>query len=278
MSEVWPFLVLPAAGFLVGIIASMTGVGGGIIIVPLLTILFGFVPQHAVGTSLGSIIFTALASSFSYAKQRRIYYRTGLWLAVMSVPGAYVGAHLTTVISPRNLGLIFGVFLLFIALRMMFKMKAGRSAAGAAAGAATDFAASSRVRLPEKTDAELVRSARLMVPGVGLSFFAGVASGFLGIGGGALGVPIMNLVMRLPIHFATATSMFTMIFTSVSGVAKHALAEHVYWSQALLLALGTIFGAQVGAGFSRRVSGAALSLIFGAVLLLMSLQMILKFL
>jgi uncharacterized membrane protein YfcA len=271
MSEVWPFFVLPVAGFLVGIVASMTGVGGGIIIVPLLTILFGFVPQHAVGTSLGSIIFTALASSFSYAKQRRIYYRTGLWLAAMTVPGAYVGAYLTTVISPRHLGLIFGAFLLLIGLRMMLKIGRGRSAAGDAAGKAENTAILSRAPLPQKTDAELVRSMRLMVPGVGLSFFAGVASGFLGIGGGVLGVPIMNLVMHLPIHFATATSMFTMIFTSASGVAKHALVQHVHWSQALLLALGTIFGAQAGANFSRRVSGAALSL-------LMSLQMILKFL
>jgi uncharacterized membrane protein YfcA len=161
---------------------------------------------------------------------------------------------------------------------MMFKMTARRLSADAAAAAAANFSASSRIPLPEKTDAELVRCARLMVPGVGLSFFAGVASGFLGIGGGVLGVPVMNLVMRLPIHFATATSMFTMIFTSASGVVKHALAGHVHWSQALLLALGTIFGAQLGAGFSRRVSGAALSLIFGAILLLMSLQMILKFL
>jgi len=277
MSEVWPFVVLPAAGFLIGIVASMTGVGGGIIIVPLLTILFGFLPQHAVGTSLGSIIFTALASSFSYAKQRRIYYRAGLWLAVMSVPGAYVGAYLTTVISPRHLGLIFGAFLLSVALRMMLKMKRRRKA-GAAAGSEANFAPDRGVPVPEKTDVQLVRSPRLMVPGVGLSFFAGVASGFLGIGGGVLGVPIMNLVMRLPIHFATATSMFTMIFTSASGVAKHALVHHVHWSQALLLALGTIFGAQAGANLSRRLSGAALSLIFGALLLLMSLQMILKFL
>jgi len=278
MSEVWPFLFLPAAGFLVGIVASMTGVGGGIIIVPLLTILFAFVPQHAVGTSLGSIIFTALASSLSYAKQRRIYYRTGIWLAVMSVPGAYFGAYLTTVISPRHLGLIFGVFLLFVASRMMLRMKRGGRAPAAEAEAATNFAPAGRIALPEKTDAQLARSMRLMVPGVGLSFFAGVASGFLGIGGGVLGVPIMNLVLHLPMHFATATSMFTMIFTSASGVAKHVLAHHVHWGQALLLALGTIFGAQVGANLSRRVSGAALSLIFGAVLLLMGLQMILKFL
>jgi uncharacterized membrane protein YfcA len=273
VAEIWPFVLLPVAGFLVGIIASMSGVGGGIFIVPLLTILFGFVPQHAVGTSLASIIFTALAATYSYAKQKRIFVRTGLWLAVTTVPGAYLGAYLTSIISPNLLGLIFGVFLFIMALRMIVQKRGGRS------GRSTfPSAAGHKIPIPEKTDAEVVKSPRLIVPGVALSFLAGVASGFLGIGGGVLGVPILNLVMRLPIHFATATSMFTMIFTSISGVVKHTLVQHVHWSQALLLALGTIFGAQVGAGFSRRVSGPALIRIFGAVLLLMSLQMILKFL
>ncbi len=273
MADIWPFILLPVAGFLVGIIASMSGVGGGIFIVPLLTILFGFVPQHAVGTSLASIIFTALAATYSYAKQKRIFIRIGLWLAVTTVPGAYLGAYLTSLISPQLLGLIFGAFLFFMALRMIGQKRGGRSARADALSASGH-----KVPIPDMTDAEVAKSPRLMIPGVALSFFAGMASGFLGIGGGVLGVPIMNLVMRLPIHFATATSMFTMIFTSISGVVKHTLVQHVHWSQALLLALGTIFGAQVGAGFSRRVSGPALVRIFGVVLLLMSLQMILKFL
>ena len=69
----WPYLILPLAGFFIGIVASMTGVGGGIFIVPLLTGLFGFIPQHAVGTSLMTIVFTAAAAAYSYAKQRRIF-------------------------------------------------------------------------------------------------------------------------------------------------------------------------------------------------------------
>jgi uncharacterized membrane protein YfcA len=88
----------------------------------------------------------------------------------------------------------------------------------------------------------------------------------------------MTLVLGMPIHFSTATSMFTMVFTSLSGIVKHALAHHVHLGYALLLALGTVFGAQAGAHFSKRVSARTLRRIFGAVLLLVSIQMILKFL
>ncbi len=92
-----------------------------------------------------------------------------------------------------------------------------------------------------------------------------------------LGVPIMTLGMGIPIHFATATSMFTMIWTSISGVTRHALAHHVHALQAVLLAAGTVIGAQAGAGFSRRVSARTLRRVFGLVLLAVSLQMIVRF-
>ncbi len=264
----WGYLILPVAGVFIGIVAAMTGVGGGIFIVPLLTSLFGFIPQHAVGTSLMTIIFTALAAAYSYARQKRVFFRTGLLLAVTTVPGAYTGAYLTTVVSPSLLGLIFGVFLLGISLHMVLKAGEATEAAAPPGGALAS---------PGIPDAEIVRSSRKMALGLALSFFGGLASGFLGIGGGVLGVPIMTLGMGIPIHFATATSMFTMIWTSISGVARHALAHHVHPLHAVLLALGTIIGAQMGAGYSRRVSGRALRQIFGFVLLAVSLQMIIRF-
>jgi uncharacterized membrane protein YfcA len=266
---IWPYLFLPVFGFLVGIVASLTGVGGGVFIVPLLTVFLGFIPQHAVGTSLTSIVFTALAATYSYARQRRIFIRIGLLLAVTSVPGAYLGAYLTSLISPLHLGLIFGAFIFFVALRMIFQKREGFS---------EKTLPGQIIPQPEKSDLELANSAGTLALGVALSFFAGLASGFLGIGGGVLGVPIMTLILGIPIHFATATSMFTMVFTSLSGVAKHALSHHVHLTQALLLALGTVFGAQVGANFSKRIPGRTLRRIFGAILLLASVQMILKFL
>jgi len=279
----WSSLVLPLAGFLIGIVASMTGVGGGIFIVPLLTGLFGFIPQSAVGTSLATIVFTAAAASYFYDRQGRVFFRTGCLLAVTSVPGAYLGAYLTTVISPSLLGLIFGLFLLVVSLRMIIDRRSGSRTLGAAGSIGGEtpndgqIGGQAEVRSSSVADALLVRSRRKIVLGVCLSFFGGLASGFLGIGGGVLTVPIMTLGMGVPIHYATATSMFTMIWTSLSGVAKHALAGHVRVEFAVLLALGTVFGAPVGARVSRRISGNALRRLFGLILLAVSVQMIVRF-
>lgn len=263
--------LLPVAGFFIGIIASMTGVGGGIFIVPLLTIGFGFIPQQAIGTSLGSIIFTALASTYSYARQRRIFYRAGLLMAAGSIPGAYFGAYLTTVVSSRLLGGIFSIFLLFVAGRMVLSNlnRSAEVSSGAASGAS--------LLSPPQDQEKAIISVWAGIRVLALGFVAGLGSGFLGIGGGVLAVPAMNFGLQLPIHNATATSMFMMIFTSFSGALKHTLAEHLRWSYALLLALGTIFGAQVGAGYSRRVSAKTLRRVFGVIMIVVSIQMLLKF-
>jgi uncharacterized membrane protein YfcA len=260
-------LLLTLFGFLVGIIASLTGIGGGAFIVPILTILYDFVPANAVGTSLTSIIFTAAASTINYARQKRIYYKTGLILAITTAPGAFLGARLTRIIPPNLLGLIFGFFIIFVALRMIININDFRR----------KKANPEKVQITLKSDKEVVGSGRNVLFGAGLSFFGGLASGLLGIGGGVLVVPIMVFALKMPIHNATATSMFTMIITSISGVAEHYMANHIYFEYALLLALGTIFGAQVGAYTSKKISGKNLRRIFGIVLLFVSIQMILKY-
>jgi len=249
-------------GFFIGIIASMTGVGGGIFIVPILTFFYAFVVNSATGTSLTSIIFTAIASTLNYAKQKRIYYKTGAILIITTAPGAYLGAWLATIMEERTLGLVFGVFLILVAIRMIIsalRTKAQKQAQ------------------PVRTGTELLHSGKTVIIGAGLSFFGGVASGLLGIGGGTLVVPILIVAMGMPIHYATATSMFTMIFTSISGVAKYAQADLINFPVALLLATGTIFGAQVGAYTSKKISGRNLGLIFGIMLVVAGINMILKY-
>jgi uncharacterized membrane protein YfcA len=257
-------LLLPLFGFLIGTVAALTGIGGGVFTVPLLTLAYGFITHDAAGTSLTAIIFTATAATINFARQKRIYYKTGLILAAATSPGAFLGAYITTIISPNLLGLIFGVFMILLALRMTIELNKGRNKQPATP------------QCP-RTDGEIVKSPKTMATGVFLSFFGGIAAGLLGIGGGALVVPIMTLVVGLPMHCATATSIFTMIFSSASGVTEYYLANNINFEFALLLALGTIIGAQFGAYTSKKVSGKNLRRIFAVVLIIVSVQMILKY-
>jgi uncharacterized membrane protein YfcA len=253
-------LLLPLAGFLIGAVAAMAGVGGGAFIVPLLTLAFAFPPDHAIGTSLTVIVFTAVAATLGYSRQRRIYYKTGLLLAVLTVPGAVLGAYLTVILPASLLGLIFGVFLVLVAVQMIAGGGLGKRGAGLV-----------------NSEAELFASKKRLAGGVLLAFFGGLASGLLGIGGGALIVPIMALVLLMPIHVAVATSMFTMILTSLSGVAQHYALGNVNLEFALLIAVGSVLGAQLGAYTSKKVSGKNLHRIFAVVLIIVSVQMIIKF-
>lgn len=247
----------------------MAGIGGGVFTVPLLALFYDFSPAQAVGTSLTTIIFTSLAATANYSRQKRIYYKTGLILATTTVPGALVGAYLTSVIEARFLGLIFGIFLLFVALRMIFKFSFSRlrnSERGKNIYHAAIYSESS-----------LFESRATILLGTVLSFFAGLSSGLLGIGGGSLMVPIMSLTMSIPIHITVATSMFTMIFTSTSGVMQHFSLGNVNLEYTLLIVLGTIFGAQVGAYTSKKVSNRNLRRIFGVILIIIGTRMILKY-
>jgi uncharacterized membrane protein YfcA len=261
MLDLW---LLPIFGFLIAVVASLTGIGGGIFMVPVMTLLYEFLPANAAGTSLTVIIFTAAASTLNYARQKRIYWRTGLVLAIVTAPGAYLGAWLTTLLNPRDLGLIFGFFLIGVAIYIIADLNNLRRSQNQ----------ETKARM---SDVELVKSGRTLMLGAGLSFFGGLASGLLGIGGGLLVVPIMTFAMGMAIHFATATSMFTMIFTSISGVAQHYQANHINFETALLLALGAIFGAQVGAYTSKRISSKNLRRVFGIVVIVSGINMILKY-
>jgi uncharacterized membrane protein YfcA len=262
-------VVLPLLGFLIGTVAALTGIGGGVFIVPLLTLFYSFSPANAAGTSLTTIVFTALAATLTYSRQRRISYRTGLLLAVVTAPGGILGVYLTTVLSARLLGAFFGFFMtIFVALPMAIDPHSLRL---------KRFFTSGSDKPAAKSDEMLFSSSRKMLLGAVLSFLGGIASGLLGIGGGVLIVPILTLIVGMPIHFATATSMFTMTFTSTSEAVQHYFAKQTNFEYALLLALGTVLGAQVGAHVSKKTSGKNLRRIFGLVIIIVGIQMISKY-
>jgi uncharacterized membrane protein YfcA len=259
----WWFL--PLFGFLIGILASMTGVGGGVFVVPILLFFYGDTiktTQMATATSLTAIIFTAIASTINYSRQKRIFYKTGLVLAAASAPGSYFGAWVADKTDERLLGVIFGAFLIVVAARMIITLTRKKT---------------EDTTVAAKSDSELIRYRRTLIIGLSLGFCGGFASGLLGIGGGTLIVPIMTFGLGMPMYYATATSMFTMIITATAGSIQYYQQGIVNFPFALLIASGTIVGAQVGASTSKKMSNRSLTLVFALVLIAAGVNMLAKY-
>ena len=239
-----------AVGVFIGILAALFGLGGGFLIVPTLNFL-GVEIHHAVGTSSAAVVFTSLSSAIAYHRQRRIHYKAGLLLASTAVVGAYIGAWMTSFISAGQLKVIFGLALIIVAIRIYRKKTAEPS----------------EVRLEE------VEVNYKLVPVGG--FFAGIASGLLGVGGGIINVPFLTY-LGLPIHYAVATSSFAIVFTSTAGALKHYAMGNVETQWLVLLVPGLIIGAQLGARIAKRTRASSLKNAFAVVMALLALRMILK--
>jgi len=255
--------------FMVGIVSSMIGVGGGFLIVPILVLLYGISMHLAVGTSVVMIVFTALSSTFAYTRQRRIDYKLGLILTIGSIPGAAVGAYATSFISPKGLTSLFGVFLVLVAVRMLVAPNERGQRRGTKMWG--------WVRRIHDAGGQVFEYEANMVPGMILSFLAGFTSGFFGVGGGAVMVPVMVLVMTMPMHIAVATSMFIMIFTSISAAATHVVLGNVLADSAAALGIGIVFGTQVGAFVARRLKARSLQRAFALFLVVIGVRMALQY-
>jgi len=245
---------------LVGTIASMLGIGGGIINTPLLVIVFMFGPREASATALVAAMFVAVSSSISYYRQspRPVIYKAGLFLAVTTIPGSLTGVWLKTVITDdQMLRYIFAILLFPIAFKMLNARRRGRS------DMASEILAFDFNSLSHK---------RLALSLVG-AFGGGVMAGLLGLGGGVVVVPVLSVLMTLPMHAAVATSMFTMIFTTAAGTGLNLYLGQVDILYGVLLGIGMIGGAQIGSKIACRVDSVRLKQAFGLVLMFPLIKM-----
>jgi uncharacterized membrane protein YfcA len=263
-------LVLIAFG--AGVISAVIGVGGGFLVVPILVLVFGLSSHQAVGTSLVMIIFTALSSTFAYAWQRRIDYKAGLALTLGTVPGAIIGAYITKFITAKGLASLFGVFLIIVAIQMI--MTSGKEEETSENPATGTRGWHRKLVDSRGISFEYMANMRF---GVVLSFLGGFTSGFFGVGGGAVMVPVMALGVGIPIHVAVATSMFIMIFTSISGTAIHLVLGHILFEYAACLIIGIIGGTQLGALVARKLKAKTLRRVFGISLIVIGLRMALEY-
>ncbi len=228
-------------GFAAGILGSMIGLGGGIIVVPVLTFL-GFPPTVAASNSLFAALSNAIASTISYSKQKRIEFSLGLKLGLLTVPGTVLGAVISSDVSSEIFKILFGIVLVFSAAYIFLRKK---------------------LETKEKT-----LSKQMMVFAIGASFFAGIVSFFFGIGGGIIFVPLMVVGMGMAMKRAAPTSQLILLFASLSGVIVHSILGHPDFLQAGLLAIGSFFGGLVGARLSLEIKERYLQILISVVILI----------
>jgi uncharacterized membrane protein YfcA len=240
------YLGLISLGFAAGIIGSMIGLGGGFVIVPILTF-FGFSPQLAASDSLFAAFSNAVASTASYAKQKRIEYSLGLKLGLLSIPGTILGAYISDGITSSSFKILFGIVLLASSIYIFSKRKM------------------------EPKNYNL--SKQIMVLAIGASFFAGIISSLFGIGGGAVFVPLMVIAIGLSMKMAAPTSQFILLFASTSGMIAHALLGHPDFYQALFLSIGAFAGGLVGSRLSLRVEEKKLRILVTVVLVITAIKL-----
>ncbi len=264
-------VTIGAASFCAGFLGSLTGLGGGVVIVPLLTIVFGADIRYAIGASLVSIIATSSGAAAAYVKEGFTNLRIGMLLEVATTFGALVGATLVSVISGNVIAVIFGLVL----LQSAYLASRPRS------DHATENLAPDRLATELKLDSTFpteqgeIRYHVYRVPGgFALMWVAGVLSGLLGIGSGAVKVLAMDQVMLMPFKVSTATSNFMIGVTAAASAGIFLHRGYVVPGLAMPVMLGVLAGSMVGARLLFRMPTRQLRILFALVIVALALEMI----
>jgi uncharacterized membrane protein YfcA len=266
------FLVsIGAGGF-----GSLVGIGGGLIIVPVLSLALGYDLKAAIAASLIGVIATSLSASPRYIRSGIADRRLALLLLVAAAFGGLTGGLTAGLIDGRVLALLFGLLLAGVALHMLQQIRHPSTLPPIDEDERDAGFASSYV---EPTSGEVVAyQARRIRPGVAVSFAAGNISGLLGVGGGVINVPTMNVLMHVPIRVATTTSTYMLAATATASAVVFLASGQLDPLLAAPVALGVIIGARIGARLSMRVSQDMLRLAFVAVAAIFAIGMFGEFL
>lgn len=270
-------LLLAGGGFGAGVFGSLLGLGGGILIVPLLTFGFGLDFRAAVGVSLVCVIVTSSAAAGVYLERHLANLRLGMLLEVFTASGALIGGLIAFLLPDRVLAGLFALLLVYTAVTMLRRRATSAGDAGPSIENPDDAAGAAQAPGPFR--AALAgpgyRPVRLGA-GIGGSVFAGLVSALLGVGGGIVKVPLMHLVMRVPLKVATATSNLMIGVTASASAIVYLLRDGINPLVAGPTAVGVFAGAMVGSRVAQRIDVRLLRLLFVAVLALTAVQMTLR--
>lgn len=261
-------LLLPIS-VVAGFIGSLLGLGGGVIIVPVLTLVFGVDIKYAVAASLVSIIATSSGAAAGFLKDHLTNLRLAIFLEVGTVFGAMTGFLLSTHMKSSTLYFCFGGFLLFSAFMMFRQKKDPRAEANHPW--ADRLALSSK--FPEKGDWIHYKVANVPV-GLISMYFAGIFSALLGIGSGIFKIMAMDSAMKLPMKVSSATSNFMIGVTASASAGAYLIRGDIKPEIAAPVALGIIIGAFLGARVMPKLDASLLRKVFIVVMVLIAIQMI----
>jgi uncharacterized membrane protein YfcA len=268
-------LVVYVVSILAGIFGSVLGLGGGLIVIPALTLLLGVDIRYAIGASVVSVIATSSGAGAAYLRNHQVNMKLGMFLELGTTMGALLGAFLAGLVSPHWLYLIFS-WVMILTAAMMFFRRGGPERAIQKADKVSDTLSlhGSFVdgQSGVKTDYR-VGGTRL---GFSVSAIAGVLSGLLGIGGGVLKVPAMHLGMGVPMKVATATSSFMIGVTACASAGVYLVRGDIDPLIAGPTALGVLCGAFLGARLASRMKGSTIKKVFVVAMVIIAIQMFRK--
>ena len=258
--------------FCAGMLGALTGLGGGIIVVPMLTLLFGVDLRYAIGASLVSVIATSSGAAAAYVREGFTNVRVGILLEVATTIGALIGAALAGIIPTSALGVLFGLVLLYTAYRSSRPREEH-------APVTVPDRLSTRLRLDSDyptADGLRAYSVRRAPAGFSLMFVAGALSALLGIGSGVVKVVAMDQVMRLPFKVSTTTSNFMIGVTAAASAGIYLHRGYIEPVLAFPVMIGVLGGAMVGARLLGSANTELLRKLFTGVVVVMAVQMLYK--
>jgi uncharacterized membrane protein YfcA len=263
-------LLMGLTSLAAGFIGALTGLGGGVVIVPALTLLFGVDIHYAIGASLISVIATSSGAASAYIKERYANLRIGMFLEIATTFGALCGAFVASVISPASVGTIFGLVLIYSAFMSLRRHTATRLS-DESESLATMLKLDSTLESEEGPRPYHVHA----VPfGFSLMFIAGTISGLLGIGSGAFKVVAMDQVMRIPFKVSTTTSNFMIGVTAAASAGIYLNRGYIDPFLAAPVMLGVLVGSLAGTRVLMKAKTGLLRKVFAFVILALAIEMI----
>jgi uncharacterized protein len=273
LMNVIEFTFLVWAGALVaGFLGSLTGLGGGVVLVPLLTIFFHVDLRYAIGASLVSVIATSSGSAAAYVKEGFSNIRIGMFLEIATTIGALFGAYLTAKVPGKAIAIIFGIVLMYSAY------VSRRTRPRTDVEQPPDPLATKLKMNGTFPDTSGIRAYNVYnVPtGFGVMWVAGTLSGLLGIGSGALKVVAMDQAMKIPFKVSTTTSNFMIGVTAAASAGVYLSRGYIDPSLAMPVMIGVLIGSLMGTRILVKTQTKRLRLVFSLVIVLLGVEMMFK--